>query len=110
MSRRREYAAWFDADIQLRAAWYTNKGGQGLALRFIDALETTVDKLELNPSRGRQAFPKDPRLADLHAMFLERPFQRLILFYRFTEQAIILERLIHGARDLPRRIGESPTE
>jgi toxin ParE1/3/4 len=110
MSRCREYAPWFDADVQLRSAWYTNQGGLGLALRFIDALEATVDKLELNPSRGRKPFPRDPRLADLHSIFLERPFQRLILFYRFTEQSLILERLIHGARDLPRRIGESPTD
>ena len=110
MSRRREYAPWFDADIQLRSAWYTNKGGPALAIRFIDALEATVDNLELNPSRGRKPFPRDPQLTDLHAILLERPFQRLILFYRFTDEALTLERLIHGARDLPQRIRESPAE
>jgi hypothetical protein len=34
-------------------------------------------------------------------------FNRLV-FYRLTETELIAERLMHGARDLPRRLVEPP--
>jgi plasmid stabilization system protein ParE len=110
MSLRLEYAAWFDADIHFRLAWYAEQSGHELSDRFISALEVTVQKLREDPSRGKRRYPKDPDLHELHGILLEHPFEKHILFYRFTAETLILERLIHGARDLPRRLRDSPYE
>jgi hypothetical protein len=33
-----------------------------------------------------------------------------LIFYRFDDQRLFAERIIHGSRDLPRRLLESPLE
>ena len=81
-----------------------------MAGRFVAAVEATVNTLTENPRRGRCPFPKDPELAELHSVLVQRPFHKHLLYYRFTSDTLILERLIHGARDLPRRLRESPRE
>jgi len=105
---RTEYAVWYDADVNLRVAWYAEKSGPRLADRFVTAVEATVRKLKANPNRGRRPFPKDPDLLELYSVLVEHPFEKHILYYRFTVDTLILERLIHGARDLPRRLLEAP--
>jgi plasmid stabilization system protein ParE len=104
------YAPWFDADNHLRVAWYAEKGGIIVAEQFISAVEETVKQLAENPNRGRRRYPRDPDLADVYSVLVMPPFQKHLLFYRFNEDTLILERLIHGARDLPRRIKQSPYE
>ena len=108
MSLRIDYAAWFDADVHLRTAWYIEQGGSELADRFVTAVEFTVRKLATNPHRGRRPYPDDADLGSLRCVLVERPFHKYILYYRFTPDILSLERLIHGARDLPRRLREAP--
>jgi toxin ParE1/3/4 len=110
MSLLVRFAPWFDADLHFRAAWYAERGGNQLAERFVSAVEATVSKLAENPQHGRRSFPKDIDLVEIHSVLVERPFHKYILYYRFTAEVLVLERLIHGARDLPRRLRESPYE
>jgi len=108
MSLRIYYAPWFDADNQFRVAWYAEKGGVTFAERFVAAVEQTIKQLAENPARGRCRYPRDPDLAHIFGVRIVRPFQKHLLYYRFNEDTLFLERLIHGARDLPRRLKESP--
>jgi|SRR5215211_630938 len=110
MSLRVDYAPWFDADIHFRVAWYIEQGGPQVSEDFISAIEATIQKLKKHPSHGRRRYPKDPELSTVYSVLLDRPFHKHILYYRFTADTLILERLIHGARDLPRRLRESPYE
>jgi|SRR6185369_6301450 plasmid stabilization system protein ParE len=110
MSRRVHYAPWFDADLHFRTAWYAEAGGEELAERFVTAVKTTVSKLSDNPRLGWRPYPRDSDLDMVYAMLVERPFRKHILFYRFAEEDLFLERLIHGARDLPQRLREPPSE
>ena len=110
MSLLVQSAPWFDADLQFRAAWYAEQGGPELAERFVDAVESTVRKVSDKPQLGWRPYPGDPDLIDLHSTLVERPFRKHILFYRFTSEELFVERLIHGARDLPRRLRQSPME
>jgi plasmid stabilization system protein ParE len=45
-------------------------------------------------------------LRDLYSFQVERPFQNILIFYRVTENALQAWRLMHGSRDLPRRLVE----
>jgi plasmid stabilization system protein ParE len=110
MSLRVDYAPWFEADLHLRIAWYTEQSGLQLGERFVLAVHATIRKLAANPHLGQRPYPKDTEVADLYAVLLERPFNKHILYYRSTTETLIVERLIHGARDLPRRLRESPYE
>jgi len=110
MSRAIEYAPWFDTDLHFRTAWYAEKAGVDVAESFVTAVEATVRELAETPSLGRRPYPNDPDLAQVYSSLVKRPFHKHIIFYRFSSQVLTLERLIHGARDLPRRIGESPFE
>ena len=42
------------------------------------------------------------------SLLIERAFFFFELFYRFDSKALYAERLIHGARDLPRRLLQLP--
>jgi plasmid stabilization system protein ParE len=108
MSLRVEFAAWWDVDVNLCIAGYAERAGIELAERFIHATETTVQLLMENPHLGRRPFPTDPDVGQFHSWLVQRPFQKHIVFYRFTDDVLMLERLIHGARDLPRRLRDSP--
>ncbi|PYJ71420.1 MAG: hypothetical protein DME76_02100 [Verrucomicrobia bacterium] len=49
-------------------------------------------------------------LRGVRSFQLESPFQKFLLFYRVTETTLQVWRVMHGARDLPRRLIESPVE
>ena len=51
---------------------------------------------------------KHPLLQGLRSFRVEPPFDKLLVFYRSTEQALQAWRLMHGTRDLPRRLVEPP--
>ena len=110
MIRQVHYSPWFDADVHYYLAWYAEQGGADLAERLVSALDTSVNKLTSRPDRGHRPFLRDTDLADLRSSLVEPPFRKLVIFYRYSETDLALERLIHGARDLPRRLRESPFE
>lgn len=99
MNRHLQFAPWFDVDFEFRTAWCAEQGGAELAERFVDAVELTTRKLAENPHVGRRRHPRDPDLAALYSIRVERPFRSYILFYRFTHEEVFLERLMHGACD-----------
>ena len=39
---------------------------------------------------------------------IARPFQKHVIFYRYDDKSLFAERVMHGTRDLPRRLLEPP--
>ena len=103
--RRSDY---FWADLLKRVDWYRDHAGPDTAERFVNVVETTLESLRRTPALGRPRFSGLPDLAGLHSFRVQRPFQRILIFYRFDAEHLRAERLIHGARDLPRRLRQSP--
>lgn len=108
MSLRLQRSDWFWADLERQVDWYRDEAGEEIADRFINAVETTLTALTRTPGLGRPRFAKWPELAGIRSFRVERPFHRQLLFYRHDGRTLFAERLIHGARDLPRRLRESP--
>jgi len=96
----------FHADVTRQFGWYFNEAGEVLAWRFFNATDQTLYKLARQPDLGRRRKFRHPRLRDLYSFQVERPFQNILIFYRVTENALQAWRLMHGARDLPRRLAE----
>jgi toxin ParE1/3/4 len=103
--RRSDY---FWADLFKRVDWYRDHAGPDIAERFVNVLEATLESLRRTPALGRPRFRGRSDLAGLHSFRVHRPFHRILIFYRFDAEYFQVERLIHGARDLPRRLRQSP--
>ena len=105
-----QQSEYFLADAELQFRWYLEQAGLEVARRYRLALQATITQLLSAPELGRPRFRGDPQLAGLRSFVLVRPFQKQLLFYRITGDALVIERTIHGARDLPRRLKQPPVQ
>jgi len=99
---------WFIGDLEHYAAWYQSEASWELAQGYLLAVNTTLTRLAEMPGLGRPARFPAPVLRDLRLYPVERPFDKHLIFYRYDEAMLYVERAIHGARDLPRRLTQPP--
>ena len=98
----------FLADVEAQFRWYLAEAGREVAQRYRLAVQATLARLVELPDLGRLRFADDPELIGLRSCTVIKPFNKQLLFYRVVGEALIAERTIHGARDLPRRLKEPP--
>ena len=103
-----EKSPHFHTDVTHQFAWYYDQAGEDLAWQFFNTVDLTLHKLSRQPDLGRVRRFRNPILSGLRSILVGSPFQKLLIFYRFNETQIIAERLLHGARDLPRRLAGPP--
>ena len=101
-------ADYFWADLTRQVDWYRDEANPKVAERFVDAVETIFNTLLKQPEIGRARFWNWPELEGIRSIRVTEPFHRFLIFYRFDDSTLYAERLIHGGRDLPRRLLESP--
>ena len=95
----------FNADV--RREWgYLQQFGEVLADRFVDRVEASLHLLARQPGIGHPGRYRHPRLAGLRIWAVAKPFGDWLIFYWERPRQVHLFRLIHGARDLPRRLVE----
>lgn len=98
----------FVTDVQRQFAWYWDKVDLELAWRFEAAVEGTMHELGCHPLLGRRRRFKNSMLAGLRSFRVEPPFSRFLIFYRVDDGVVDAWRLMHGGRDLSRRLIEPP--
>ena len=108
MSLGLQKADAFREDFTWQALWYVRQAGDEVARRFEKAVDSTLRLLCAQPGLGRARRFRHPKLQGLRSFAVERPFQRLLIFYRSDGETLQAVRLMHGARDLPRRLAEPP--
>jgi toxin ParE1/3/4 len=96
----------FNADFEQQYRWYADQAGEEIAERFLRAVADTLPRLAELPDLGLRRKFRHPMLHDLHSFQVERPFNKILIFYRVTENTLQAWRLMHGARDLQRRLTE----
>lgn len=101
---------YFCADLQRQVDWYRERAGSEIATGYVDSVEGTLQHLAEAPGIGRLRFWDWPELVGIRSWRVQKPFHRHLIFYRFNDAALFAERVIHGARDLPRRLLQSPYE
>jgi plasmid stabilization system protein ParE len=99
---------YFNEDFDLQYRWYLREAGEALAERYFAAVLASLHFLRQNPGVGRERKFQHEALKGLRSFRVERPFHRHIIFYRSTETELSVERVMHGTRDLPRRLQEPP--
>ena len=98
----------FDADFDQQYRWYLEQAGKELAERFLEAVLFALRSLAGQPDLGRRRKFRHPGLRNLRSFRVNPPFDKIRIFYRVTSDTLEAWSLMHGARDLPRRLVEPP--
>jgi toxin ParE1/3/4 len=93
------------ADVE-ESAVYIGADNIAAALRFLDAVETTLRLLLKHPELGSGRRFERSELAGVRS-FPVKGFDKHLSFYRPTEWGIEVLRVLHGARDLGTIFDES---
>jgi toxin ParE1/3/4 len=105
-----EQSDYFWVDLQRQVDWYRDCAGSEIDEAYMDAVQATSQQLARAPGIGRPRFRDRPKLARIRSWRVQEPYHRHLVFCRFDHQTLFAERVIHGARDLPRRLLQSPYE
>jgi plasmid stabilization system protein ParE len=76
----------YHADATNQFGWYFDEVGEYLAWRFFHAVDQTLYKLARQPDLGRRRKFRHPELRDLYSFQVQRPFNKILIFYRVTEK------------------------
>jgi toxin ParE1/3/4 len=96
------------ADIALQADYYSQRENIALAQRFTDAVKITVRLLANHPWIGKETDYAHPKLAGIRLFLVRKPFDKHLIFYRVCGDTLDIVRIVHGLRDLPRRLLNPP--
>ena len=103
-----ERSQWCLGDLEHYAAWYDREADWDVAERYLDAVARSIGRLAEMPEMGYQTSFHAPELRGIRCWPVERPFQKHLIFYRYDERVLRIERVVHGSRDLVRRLRETP--
>ena len=97
-----------ETDLTLQYEWYLEHADVEVAERFLAGFDATVGKLARQPGLGRARRFRARELAGIRSFPVSDRFGVLLVWYRTDGCRLTIERVIHGARDLPRRLLEPP--
>jgi toxin ParE1/3/4 len=97
-----------EADLTAQYVWYFEQAGVEVAERFLAAFDETAARLAQLPYLGRPRRFRAAALAGIRSLQLAGHFRVHVVFYRFAGGELMIERVVHGARDLPRRLLDPP--
>ena len=95
-------------DIALQYAWYFHEASAVIAERYLDAFRGAVDLIGRQPGIGVQRLFHNPRLKGIRSFQLLAPFRVHLVFYREEGDGFVVFRVLHGMKDLPRRLTQPP--
>lgn len=95
-----------ERDIEEAVTHYRSEAGTGVALDFVDALETAIAQLCGEPTFGHLRFAFELGIPDLRTWSLQ-DFPYLI-FYVPDDDRIDIWRVLHAQRDIPAHLSGDP--
>lgn len=94
-------------DVDDAISYYLSEGAEQAALGFIDALEKAYARIGRHPSAGSTRYAHELDLPGLHYWPLKR--YPHIVFYVERDDHINVWRVLHGMRDIPAWLSDTPT-
>ena len=98
----------FLADLDAQFRWYERQAGWDVAWRSLLEVDEALQKLAEHPELGWRKKFKRPELRNLRCWLIARSFHRHLVFYRHDQHTLDAVRVMHGARDLARRLAQPP--
>ncbi len=96
-----------EADLSHQYRWYLENASVEVAQQFLAAFDVAVLKLARQPELGRRRKFGAAELAGIRSFPVGGRFGVHFIFYR-GGKSLSVERVMHGARDLPRRLLDPP--
>lgn len=93
--------------MTLQYQWYLEHAGFDIAERYLAAVDEAVLNLSSQPDLGITRHFKSAELQGMRSSPAAGAFDKHLIFYRASD-ILSIERVMHGARDLPRRLLEEP--
>lgn len=93
-----------EADLTHQYRWYLDNANVEIAERFLAGFNDTAQRLAAQPGLGRVRRFRAPELAGIRSFPVGGRFGVHLVFYRGSGDLLNIERVMHGARDLPRRL------
>jgi plasmid stabilization system protein ParE len=97
-----------EADLTKQYRWYLDHATVEVAERFLKAFDARIELLRDFPEIGQPRRFRAPELRGTKSLVVGRPFSNHLIFYRTDDGGVSIERVMHGARDLERRLLEPP--
>ncbi len=86
-------------DLESASGYYVAEADVATAIRFVDAVEATAQRIGRNPRLGSLRFAYELSVPDLRIMSVGKfPY---LLFYLERETSVDVWRLLHASRDIP---------
>lgn len=79
---------------------YINEYNPDAALRFLHAIDRTIENLARQPSMGRLRKFRGRDLKNIRSWRVD-DFENYLIFYRFAEMRLEILRIKHGAMNFP---------
>jgi len=96
-----------EQDLLVQYRWYLENADFDVAERYLLAVHETILRVAEWPGVGCRRHFRAPELAHIRSIQVKRPFGCHLLFYMESD-TLRIERVMHGARDLPNRLLEDP--
>jgi toxin ParE1/3/4 len=90
-------------DLTLQYRWYLENADEETAERYLKAVDYAIR----HPDLGLRRHFQSPELTGIRSFAAERPLHKHLIFHP-TGDILSIERIMHGARDLPERLVENP--
>ena len=94
------------ADIDA-AALYIARKNLPAGLRFYDAVQESIREICDHPQRWPRFETSTPQLTGLRKRSV-KGFPNYLVFDQVDDSAVLIVRVLHGARDLPAILGHAP--
>ena len=91
-------------DLVDHAFYLSDEASTETGERFLSAAETTAQHLLETPRVGRVWSGTRPETRDGLRVWHVKGFPKILIFYRIDEANIVIIRVLHSARDLPRHL------
>ena len=95
-------------DLDLQYELYADKAGEDVARHEAGGYIWSKELLCHQSDLGRIRKFRDRRLAKFRSYHIEGSFEKHLIFYRVEDDTLVVFRVLHGVRDLPRRLLEPP--
>ena len=89
----------FWRDLKSMIDYFDDVHAEAAALRFLDALDETVDFIREFPDLGNPWESSKPRHAGLRFR-LVKDFENYVVLYRRDDLRVFVLRILHGGRDI----------
>jgi plasmid stabilization system protein ParE len=95
-------------DLVLQYQWYAERADNVVAERYLQSFRNTLDLLSEQPTIGRLRKFRHAKLKGIRSSPMLSAFKMHLIFYRLESGRLVIFRVMHGMRDLPRRLMDSP--